>query len=340
MAGLHRKVCLIRSLLVLAAFALGATAHASGTFSIEGDARGYWAEGEDPEAELDVVAVAIRKTLADRGGDRWMLAGLIEIHDDLSEVMIHDAYVRYKGPMGRWNVTAGRFQLPFSLLSGFSTSRFLYDNLSDTSVGIHSDGGVMVSGVVGDLDYGFAATQGLGVHEDPEAEGLDLFSGRVGWTFGDMGEITTGVSFLFGETHTAHPLLPRLHKDHDDSDDAHGMHGSHGEHSVDRMIIGMDGTAWFGLWLTRWEVQAGELDDKAFAGGFAMADYGLLPRLDITGAMNIAHYDSELSGNIYLGLGYRNPWFTLRGGYTYDYSETDDFHSVSIQLYRVMSWPF
>ncbi|MCD4655312.1 hypothetical protein K8T06_15435 [bacterium] len=294
-----------------------ALVHASGTFAMEGDARGTWIQGDDPTAELQVIAVSIRKILADQAGDRWMLSSLVEFHEDLTEVMIHDAYVRYKGPMGRWNVTVGRFQLPFGMLSGFSTSQLLYNSLTDSTVGIHSDGGILVSGVLGDLDYGLAATQGLGVHENPALESMDLLSGRVGWTFGDIGETTAGVSIMFGETHDVHS-----------------------ETSVERRIIAMDGTALLGLWITRWEFQTGTLNNKSLAGAFVTTDYGVLPRLDLTGAVRVQHYDSETTGTIYLGLGYRSPWLMMRGGYTYDYSETDDIHGVSIQLYRLISLPF
>ncbi len=301
---------------------------AVGLFSLDGDARTSLQEKDDPSAEIHVIGISLRKTFSDRAGDRWMLSGLLEFQDDLSETVIHDAYVRYKGPMGRWNITAGRFQLPFSLLSRFSTSRLLYHTLSDSSVGIHSDGGLMVSGVTGDLDYTFAITQGLGVHDDPEFESLELFSGRVGWTYGTMGDIIMGVSVLAGES-------PSLH--HHDAETDSGMHGGA---STKKRILGLDGTIVSGLWITRWEAQAGTMDGDPFGGGFVAADYGVFPRVDVTGAAGLTHFAGETTGTIYLGLGYRSPWFTIRGGYTYDISKTDDTHGFTVQLYRALSFPF
>lgn len=293
---------------------------ATGTVSLEGDARGHWHNDDDPSADIHVFAISARKTLADSRGDRWMFSGMVEFEDDFKEISIHEAYARYKGPMGRWNITVGRFQLPFSLLSGFSTSRLLYESLNSYSAGVHADGGIMVSGVLGDLDYALAATQGLGVHDDPEMESLELVTGRLGWTFGDSGDYSAGVSLLAGET---------------------SMHGMmHGSSTVDRIVVGLDATAYLGLWLTRWELQTGTIDDESFVGGFVMTDYSVLPRIDLTGAARFMHTQHETTGSLFAGLSYRSPWCMIRGGYTYDNSEEDNRHGVTIQLYRLVSWPF
>jgi hypothetical protein len=246
-----------------------------------------------------------------------MMSGLLVVHDDLSDVILHESYLRYKGPMSRWNVTLGRFQLPFSLLTGFSTNRFLYESLTPLTAGLHADGGVMVSGAIRDFDYGIAATQGLGVHGDPDLDGLELLSGRIGWTFGDAGEMSAGVSAMIGRTP-----------------------GAHDDTRVERRIIGLDGTAQSGLWITRWELQTGTIDSDAFAGGFIMMDFGVLPRMDLTGAVDLMHFQRTTTGTFYLGLGYRSPWCVIRGGYTYEISETENSHGVGFQLYRMVSLPF
>ncbi|HPQ42004.1 MAG TPA: hypothetical protein PLV45_16670 [bacterium] len=351
-AGLHaesrvvqtgRTVRAVFLMLCICVTAVPGPAAASGLFSLEGDARAHWTEREDPAAELDVIAVSIRKTLADRTGDRWMLSAMLEFQDDLSEVMLHEAYVRFKGPMGKWNITTGRFQLPFGLLSSYSTNRQLYDGLTDATAGLHADGGILVSGVLGDLDYGLALTQGRGVHDDPDLHGLDLVSGRAGWTFGDFGDIAAGVSLLIGTSPAGHG--PSGTHSNDFSGSETGEHSdTHenmpGDTRLDRWIVGLDATVYAGLWLTRWEFQTGEIGSDAFAGGFIMAEYPVLPRLDLTGSLRVTHIDRETTANLYLGFSHSSPWFTIRGGYTYDRFKTDYSHGVGIQLYRLVSWPF
>ena len=64
--------------------------------------------------------------------------------------MIHELYFKYKGPMGLWNITAGRIGIPYGLLTYFSTSRLLFESSIEQILGFDADNGITVSGVKGE----------------------------------------------------------------------------------------------------------------------------------------------------------------------------------------------
>ncbi len=293
------------------------SASGSWNLSLDGDVRAEFPEGEETTAWFNVAGLSLRKTISDQTGDRLILFALMESRDDFSDTMLHELYARYKGPMGKWNITVGRFQLPFGLLTGFTTSRLLYDSLFVTT-DPDADSGLMISGVAGNVDYGIAMVQGIGVHGDHEFPGPGNAMGRLGMTFGNSEEVSAGISAMIGRS----------------------RHPHHEDHIVPRQVAAMDATAVLGRWITRWEVQAGKVNDSSFRAGFAMADFSVLSRLNLTAAGKIARWGYDRSSMGYLGLGYQLPWFTVRGGYTYEDSGDHHAHVVSIQLYRLLSFPF
>ncbi len=302
--------------LVLLAPGMG---RASWNVSIDGDARYRFTEREEPEADINIVGASARKTFSDSRGDRFTLFGLVEAEDNFSEVMLHEAYGQYKGPMGAWNVTVGRYTLPWGLLSGFSTSRLLYDMPQDALLGMDVDSGVMVSGVSGAFDYAVSLSQGYGAHYTPDADGHGLGIARIGFVPGYTEEITLGLSAAWGRSVTAHA---------EDRDMA-----------VSRALAGVDATLYLGRWLARIEVSAGRVDDRAMTAGFAALDYALLPRLDLNLAGNVRWHGSEYEDEWFVGFTGKPPWFTIRGGYTYAPNSASE-HEVSFQLYRLFSFDF
>ncbi len=292
-------------------------AQSSWNLSTDLDARLTDSDREEARGDIHIFGLSLRKTIADNDGDRLILFALFEAHDDFSERMLHEVYGRYKGPMGKWNLTLGRFGLPFGLLTDFTTSRLLFESLTPHMIGMDVDSGLMLSGVLGDVEYGLAATQGYGGHMTPDLEGPEVYSGRIGMTFGDSGDVRIGLSALDGKIRSEH----------------------HRDHGIDRRIVSADMTIQPGWWTARVEVQAGEIDGHSTRGAFAMTDLAVLPDLDLTIAGRLVRYHQTTEGYGYFGLGYRLPWFTIRGGYTYAHSETDE-HIVSLQIYRMLSVPF
>jgi hypothetical protein len=80
----------------------------------------------------------------------------------------------------------GRFQIPFGLLTSFTTSRLLYESLSPHAAGLDADSGLMVSGVAGDLDYGASFQSGMISCAEVARRGLYVgISGMVTFPKGD-----------------------------------------------------------------------------------------------------------------------------------------------------------
>ncbi|MBD3315157.1 MAG: hypothetical protein GF344_05175 [Chitinivibrionales bacterium] len=304
-----------RALAVLLVFPLGL--HATLNISADADARYSIADWNHQEAKLHVLGASVRKTFSDNKGDRFTLFGLVEAHDNFSDIMVHEIYGRYKGPLGSWNLTLGRFGLPYGLLTGFSSSRLLYDMPHRALLGYSVDNGLMLSGVVGMWDYGVAVSQGYGPHHVPGFPGHGLGTTRLGVTLGDAGEVTLGVSGAYGRTADAH----------------------HEGATVMRAVGGADATLYLGRLLCRMELNGGVVDKRLMATAFAGMDYALLPRLDMNVAVTGIRQGDKTEDAWFAGLTYKQRWFTLRGGYRYAYHK-EPHHQVALQIYRLFSFNF
>lgn len=294
---------------------------------MDADGRYRWAEREGHDASLHLLGASVRKTFSDDRGDRFILFGLAEAEDNFSEVMLHEIYGQYKGPLGSWNVTIGRFGLPWGLLPGFSASRLLYDMPDDKLLGMDVDSGIKVSGVIGAFDYGVSVTQGYGPHQTPHDLGHGLGVARIGFTPGDTEEFTMGVSAAWGQSVLDHDADGPAQMDHDK------------DRAVRRALGGLDATMYMGRWLGRMEVSAGRVDHRSITTIFSALDYALLPRLDVNLAVNAAWHGSEYEDAWFVGLTGRPPWFTIRGGYRYA-GHSASRHEFTLQLYRLFSFSF
>lgn len=323
-------------LIVLAGLclALPSQAPASWNLSADVDARYRWEDWEHSEANLHLVGASVRKTFADSLGDRFIFFGLVEAEDNFDEIVAHELYGQYKGPLGAWNVTAGRFGLPWGLLPGFSASRLLYDMPHDRLLGMDVDSGLKASGVVGSLDYGFSFTQGYGPHHTPHDMGYGLAVGRVGFTPGDTDEISLGLSAAWGRS-----LLAHDEDDRPKMTEMTEMTEKDADRDVLRALGGVDATLYLGRFLGRIEVAGGRVDHRALTTAFAALDYALLPKLDLNLAVNTAWHGSDYEDAWFVGFTGNPPWFTIRGGYTYA-DESDARHTVTLQIYRLFSWSY
>lgn len=293
--------------------------------SVDGDARYRLTEWEEHDANIHLAGASVRKTFSDGKGDRLIMFGLVEAEDNFSDVMLHEIYGQYKGPMGAWNVTAGRFGLPWGLLRGFSASRLLYEVPHDAVLGMNADNGVMLSGVTGALDYAASITQGYGPRGTPDDLGHGLGVARIGFTPGDTEEISLGLSAALGKS-------IRAHAEDSDGDMDKDM-------ALHRAVGGLDAILYLGRWLGRMELSAGRVDHRSMTAGFAAIDYALLPRLDLNLAANLVWHGSEYKDEWFAGVTGKPPWFTIRGGYCYA-GHSPSRHEVTLQLYRLFSFTY
>jgi len=300
---------------VVAALLLPYTVRATLEISLDADARATVSSTDESTLGLQTAGLLLRKTIADPDGDRFILTLLAEAYDTFREQMIHEASLRLKGPMSRWNVTAGRFSLPYGLIPSFSTTRLLLSSWYDEHFGFDADNGMLLSGITGDIDYGIAVTQGLGPHHRFSLQNQALVSGRIGYTFGEAGEYLLGVSGIHGKTA--------------------GMHGTEMPHDISG--AGIDATVNSGPLTLRTSLDGGLQNKDTYLLGYLFTQYSLNRFVDIDiGGRYGKIGNSEPSGSVYAGGTTRNRFITIRGGYTYEKTTTEK-HQVTLQLYRAFS---
>ena len=180
--------------------------------TLDGDGRYGYTDWKDHSAELHVASATVKKTFADSRGARLKMFGLFEARDNFSRFMVHEAYGVFKGPMGLWNITAGRFTLPYGLLWNFSTNRLPYEDVYHDILGFDTDNGLQASGTAGRIDYGLSLTQGLGPHRDIEFPGHGLVIFRAGMALGETEEFLVGLSGAAGRVETGHHMTGTVTK--------------------------------------------------------------------------------------------------------------------------------
>jgi len=316
-----------RSGVLLAGLCLASAASAAGMLTLEGDARARGAGGDPATAEFRTLALGLRHTVADRAGDRVILFGLAEARDDLAEFMLHEAYARYKGPLAAWNVTAGRFRLPFGLLPGFTSERLLFPTTEERTLGFDADNGLMLSGQRGDWEYGLAATQGLGAHQPIEWPGPGLVTGRVGLTRGEAGEVNLGLSGAAGRSREAHAMEPEMEMER------------RMERDVPRRIGAVDATVSRGRATARLEAGAGTVAQRRFGAAYLGVDFALHPLWEFNTAGSLVRTGGGNADAWFVGLSHRPSWFTIRGGYRHARG-AEARHEVVVQLYRLLALPY
>ena len=296
--------------------------------ALEGDVRGGYSDRDGWDGGLESIGGSIRNVFADRRGDRVILFAQAEWADDFSEFMLHQAYAEWKGPMGRWNLAAGRVPLPWGLLTAWSPDRMPYGDPYEWTRTLASDNGVLWRGTVGMWDYGLALTQGYGMEDIHEFPGPGNLTGRLGLTPGVEGNFSLGLSFATGT------VYPTLHGDDVDEMD-HAMEEK--DAFEKRTAAALDLTWNVGRGTYRFEGGARRTEEEWHGTLFAAADYALLPKLDVQFAGQIyQHADSHFYGRVYGGVAVPTKWFTIRGGYEYEDAEEKE-HRVVVQIYRLFS---
>lgn len=288
------------------------------TVSVDADVRGDAVINGERHAEIHAAGLLLRKSIADPSGDRFILTLLAEAYDFLRQGVLHETSFRIKGPMGRWNITTGRFNLPYGLLGSFSTTRLLMSTWYDAQFGFDVDNGVLVSGIAGDVDYGVSVTQGRGPHHRFILDNSSLVTGRVGYTSGDAGDLVLGASALIG--------------------DLAGEHSSMMKHRI--AGVGADGTFTHGSLVARTSVDGGRKDDRWYLLTYVFTQYGINRFVDVDIGGKAEKTEAAATGGmLYLGSTLRSRYLTIRGGYTYEVGKVNE-HRVSFQLYRMFSTLF
>ena len=262
--------------------------------------------------DLAGLAASLHRRGVDWTAVPTSLVGQVDANDNFEELEAYQVYAQVKGPLGRINLRAGRYILPFGLLANLDTERQLIQSLEPLSLGIKLDTGVQVFGFTGPFDYAVSISQGTGELDDPDSN--KLLVARLGRQ-GEDGR--WGLSYLDG----------RVVVDAEDFLQ---------QGRFDRQRLAVDAEFDFVPWLLRGELIAGKDDGRSVYGGILLADYDFNARLSLN--TKLAWWNStDDAREVALGVSYRLPKnFILRAADTYQRLNGAGEHSLALQLY----WEF
>jgi len=279
----------------------------AGFFSYDFDLRYGYSETTGSGLNLEAAGLTARKIFPDKNGDRVVLFGFLDIMDNFSEIMLDQAYVLYKGPLGKWNITLGRYRLPFGLMKDYETKRILIKTAELDTVGMDSDNGIMVNGYRGNFDYSVAASQGVGTGRwDDRGDGA-LFTARLGLGQ-DSGEQALGLSGIIGSVFTQSALYKKL--------------------------ISVDFTKYAGLAIWRLEAVLGNEEDRPLVSMFLGSNYALSSKAELNFAYR--HFYNGLAdrvNSLCSGITLSSWGFQFRAALKYFFTGGDG-NEISLQVYR------
>ncbi|MBN1127749.1 MAG: hypothetical protein JXA71_02110 [Chitinispirillaceae bacterium] len=292
-------------------------APAAGFLSIDADVRYVNTDFSRDEFVLKTLGVVARKVIADETADRWVLYGQIEFMENFNHTDIHQMYLMFKGPMGAWNLSAGRLRLPYGLLPGYATDHAGYSALDPYTLGRESDNGLMVSGTLGMFDYGLAATRGAGIFDGFPQQGL--CSGRLAVTPGVSGDFSIGISGAAG----------RIEASHD------------GQMNIKRIRIGaLDMIGNIGRTTLRTEFSTGKQGEAVQTAGFAVADFAALPWLELNAAVSAVREAGVFHHAWgFAGMTFNTTYILLKGGYKYAFYGPID-HQITLMAYKQFAFNY
>lgn len=255
------------------------------SFQISGglDGRYINTDGHENDAELEGLFLNFRKVFSDEKGDRLIAVGQLDADHNFKEIKPYQTYLQYKGPLGKWNIRAGHYILPFGLLSDYDTERLVLRTLEPLSLGIKLDTGVELLGYLGNFDYAVSVSEGVGRNRFTDIDDDKVVTARVGWQGED---INIGLSTLIGRVLTE--------KDSVISDEL-------GSTRFYEKRIGLDATKFAGPIILHGEVLFGEDSDIKVGGALLKADYALTSKLELN--LKTAYWQREGKRN-FAGAGF------------------------------------
>lgn len=305
---------------ILVAFAAMPSVAAAQSLQLSGGADGRATnEQEDLKIDgmhvrLDGLFLNLRKVWSDQFGDRWIGVAQADFDDNFNRIRPYQVYLQYKGPLGRWNVRAGHFLLPFGLLASYDTERLLLQGIERQSLGIRKDTGIMALGRFGSWDYSASITDGLADVRLWSRGSSPVSTGRLAWVHGTT---QIGVSTLVG-----HVLL--------DPDFGIGT-GFQKERRG-----GVDVTHMGGPLTIRGEATTGTINGRMMNAAVVLADYAITSKLEL----NSRYADWPMAGRSHqpgIGLTYQlRSGLFVRAADSYQFGERNH-NVVAFQMYYEFS---
>ena len=288
----------------------------AGSFQLSGgaDARYINTDGNENDVKLEGLFLNFRKVFSDEKGDRLIAVGQLDMDDNFKNTRPYQTYLQYKGPLGKWNIRAGHYILPFGLLSDYDTERLILKTIESTSLGIKLDTGIEFLGYIKDFDYAFSVSQGVGRNRLTDIDNDKLVTGRIGWKAED---VSIGLSGLIGRVLTEEDSIIR--------EDL-------GLKSVYEKRLGIDLTKYAGPLILRGELLIGEDNKETVGGGLLKADYALSSKLELN--LKYAHWQRS-GGRNFIGVGFSYELFKglfLRIADEYQFGK-EDTNAATFQNY-------
>lgn len=277
--------------------------------------------GKENDIELEGLFLNLRKVFSDEKGDRLIAVGQIDFDNNFNDIRPYQTYLQYKGPLGKWNIRAGHYILPFGLLSSYDTERLVLKTVEDLNLGIKLDTGIELLGFFGDFDYAISLSQGVGRNRLTDIDNNKLVAARLGWQGND---ISLGLSGLVGNVLTEENSVIR--KDI-------------GLNNIYEKRVGLDITKYIGPLVLRGEVNIGEDDNEAVGGGVILADYAITPKLELN--LKYARWQRK-GGRNFAGVGisyelYKGLFLKIANEYQFG---KEDKNVATLQVYFEFSRQF
>ena len=267
------------------------------------------------KAVLEGAFLNARKVFRDEQGDRLIAVAQVDADDNFERIRPYQTYLQYKGALGRWNLRAGHYLLPFGLLAYYDTERFLLQTIEFTNLGIKLDTGLQAFGYRGSWDYALSVSEGVGSRRLFDNDGNKVLTGRLGWW---SDETRVGVSAMAGDVLLAEQVTPSA--------------------TVRRTRrVGLDASIPWERWTARAEISGGTDDRGDVGGGFLGLDAAL--HTDLEANMKYAHWErgGQSANSAGAGLTYR-----FRPGLFFRLADEQEFEGIrsntlSAQVYYEFS---
>lgn len=277
---------------------------------------------QSDEAELRGLFLNLRQVWADETGDRWIAVAQADFDHNFEDIRPYQVYLQYKGPLGKWNVRAGHYLLPFGLLATYDTERLVLEGLENTSLGIRKDTGAQFLGHLGEWDYAVSVSDGLSDIRFADSRANPVLTARLAYVKDDW---QVGLSTLIGRPWARfEPLVGEEETS---------------THFTQQRRLALDAAKSFGPLTVRAEAGGGTDNGHGVWGGVALADYALLQKLDLNTRYAYWHRGGD-SQSMGVGLSY-NVWrgLFLRVADNYEFGEREK-NAFTAQVYFEFSHRF
>jgi len=266
---------------------------------------------KENDLSVEKVSLAIKEIISDDKGDRLHLFLKLEAEDNFKEKNVDQFYTKYKGPMGRWNITLGRSLIPFGLLNDYDTEMLILKTQEKKTIGYRNDDGVKLSGFWKYIDYELLVSPGKWMKNEHKDDNEKMAVLKTSYKGDDFENVRVGFSFLWGE------FL-----------------------GVKKKLFGIDIIKYDGLFVSRNELVIGEENEKDLISLFSGIDYSAFPSVDLNVAYT--HFKTTYEENaIYAGVTYNTPFYGIvfRAGNRYHFKDHtgEKKNEIFIQIYKSFS---